>query len=77
VFAHPFYSSDLAPSDFFLFGYMKEKLTAFHCTNRDELKSAIIIIFNEIDRETLLALFNSWLERLEWVIKHGVEYFNK
>jgi hypothetical protein len=37
----------------------------------DELKSAVITIFNEIDRETLLAVFNSWLERLEWVNKHG------
>jgi hypothetical protein len=68
---HPVYSPDLAPSGFFLVGYVKEKLTAFHCTTRDEIKSAIITIFNEIDRETLLAVFNSWLERLEWVIKHG------
>jgi hypothetical protein len=74
---HPVDIQDLAPSDFFLFGYLKEKLTAFHCTTRDELKSAIITIFNEIDRETLLAIFNSWLERLEWVIKHGGEYFNQ
>jgi hypothetical protein len=63
---HPVSSPDLAPSDFFIFGYLKEKLTAFHCTTRDELKSAIITIFNEIDTETLLAVFNSWLERLEW-----------
>jgi hypothetical protein len=68
---HPVYSPDRAPSDFFLFGYLKEKLTAFHCTTRDELKSAIMTISNEIDRETLLAVFNSRLERLEWVIKHG------
>jgi hypothetical protein len=68
---------DLAPSDFFLFGYLKEKLTAFHCTTRDELKSAIITIFNEIGREILLAISNSWLERLEWVIKHGGEYLNQ
>jgi hypothetical protein len=57
---YPVYRPDLAPSDFFLFGYLKEKLTAFHCTTRDELKSVIIIIFNEFDRETLLAVFNSW-----------------
>jgi transposase len=62
---HPVDSADVAPSDFFLFGYLKEKLTAFHCTTRDEFKSAIITIFNEIDRETLRAVFNSWVERLE------------
>jgi hypothetical protein len=49
---HPDESPDRAPSDFFLFGYLKAKLTAFHCTTQDELTSAIITIFNEIDRET-------------------------
>jgi hypothetical protein len=29
---HPVDRPDLAPSDFFLFGYLKEKLAAFHCT---------------------------------------------
>jgi hypothetical protein len=74
---HPVSRPDLVPSDFFRFGYLKETLTAFRCTTRDELKSAIITIFNEIDRETLRAVFNSWLERLDWVIKHGGQYFNK
>jgi histone-lysine N-methyltransferase SETMAR len=74
---HPVYSPDLAPSDFFFFGSLKEKLTTFHCTTRDELKSAIITIFNEIDRETLPAVFTLWLEWLERVIRHGGEYFNK
>jgi hypothetical protein len=72
---HPVYRPDFAPSYFFLFGYLREKLTAFYCTTRDELKSAIITIFNEIDRETLLAVFNPWLERPKWVTKHGGEYF--
>jgi hypothetical protein len=74
---HPVYAPDVAPSDFFLFGYLKEKLTVFHCTTGDELKSAIFTIFDEIDTETLLAVFNSWSERLKWAIKHSWEYFNK
>jgi hypothetical protein len=74
---HPVDSPDLAPSDFLLFGCLKEKLTAFHCTTRDELKIAIITIFNETDRKTLRAVFSSWLERIEWVIKHGGGYFKK
>jgi hypothetical protein len=73
VLAPPVSRPDLAPSDFFLLAYLKEELTAFHCTTRDELKSAIITILYEIDRETLLIVFNSWLERLEWVIKHSRE----
>jgi hypothetical protein len=73
----PFHSPDLAPNDFFLFGSLQEKLTAFHRTTQDEFKSAIIRIFDKIDRETLLAVFTSWLEPLEWVIKHDREYLNK
>jgi hypothetical protein len=49
--AYPVYSPDLATSGFFLFGYLKEILTAFHCTTRDKLKSAIITIFDEIDKK--------------------------
>jgi hypothetical protein len=74
---NPVYSPDLAPRDFFLFGSLKEKLTTFHCTARDELKSVVITIFNEIDRETVRAVFTSWLERIEWVTKHGMEYFHE
>jgi hypothetical protein len=74
---HPVSSPYLAPSDFCLFGYVKEKLTAFHCTTRDELKSAIITIVAEIDREPLLAVFHSWLEWLEWAMKRSGESFNK
>jgi hypothetical protein len=53
---HPTYSSDLAPSDFFLFGYGKEKLTNLDCKSREDLKNAITSIFNEIDKQTLIAV---------------------
>jgi hypothetical protein len=72
---HPVDTADLTPSNFSLFDCLKEKLTAFHGTTRYELKSAIITIFSEMGRETLLAVFNSWLERLERVIKHVGQYF--
>jgi transposase len=74
---HPAYSPDLAPSDFFLFGYLKEKLTDFPCATREQLKIAIIEIFSGIDREILLSVFHSWMKRLKWVIKHGGEYYHK
>jgi hypothetical protein len=74
--SHPVNSPDLASNDFFLFGHLKEKLTAFHSLTGDKLKSAIII-FNEITRETLLSVFSSWRERLEWIIKHGAKYLNE
>jgi hypothetical protein len=74
---HPAYSPDLAPSDFFLFGYLKEKLTSFDCGSRDDLKSAITSIFSEIDKETLIAVFLSWMKRLRWVIRKKGQYYQK
>jgi hypothetical protein len=56
---HPVDSPDLAPNDFFFFVYLKEKLTAFDYTTRDEFKGAIITISNEIDRESLRLVFSS------------------
>jgi hypothetical protein len=34
---YPPYSPDLAPSDFFLFGYVKRKLTGYHAESPSEL----------------------------------------
>jgi hypothetical protein len=72
---HRVYRPDLAPNDFFLFGSLKEKLIAFDFTTRGDLTSVIIIIFDEIDRENLLAVFNSWVERLKRASEHGRQYF--
>jgi hypothetical protein len=61
-------NSDLVPSDFFLFGYVREKQTEHVCTTRDELLSAIIKIFGEIGKETLMAVFMSWTKHVRWVV---------
>jgi histone-lysine N-methyltransferase SETMAR len=64
--SHPPYSPGLAPSDSFLFGYIKEELTDYDFRKREELKSAIIKIFNEIADDILINVFHSWLKRLKW-----------
>jgi hypothetical protein len=74
---HPADSPDRAPSDFFLFGYLKEKLIDFDCRSQEDLKSAITSIFTEIDKETLVAVFLSWIERLKWVIRKEGRYYHK
>jgi histone-lysine N-methyltransferase SETMAR len=74
---HPAYSPDLAPNDFFLFGRLTEKLIGFDCRSREDLKSAIPSIFNEIGKETLVAVFLSWIERLKWVIRKEGWYYHK
>jgi hypothetical protein len=56
---HPAYSPDLARSDFFLFGYVKRKLTESNIPDRRRLKSPIIHIFGEIGRETLMGVFET------------------
>jgi hypothetical protein len=68
--AQPADSPDLATSDFFLFGYLKEKLQAVHIPNRERLKSEIIWIFGENDPDLSISLFEDWIKRLEWVVQN-------
>jgi hypothetical protein len=63
--AQPAYSPGLTPSDFFLFGYLKQKLQGVHIPDRERLKSEIIRIFGEIGPEVLTSLFEDWIRRLE------------
>jgi hypothetical protein len=73
----PSYSPDIAPSDFFLFGYLKEKLIEYDIPDQERLKLAITHIFSVIGQETLITFFGTWIERLKWVIKHEGEYFHE
>jgi hypothetical protein len=47
---HPFCSPDLAPSDSFLFGYVKGKLMGYHAETPSELLVRIRVILAEIPR---------------------------
>jgi hypothetical protein len=71
---HPPDSPDLAPSDFFLFGYLKAKLLDFQPDTRDALKTAITEAVNGIGKEILLSVFETGIKRAKWVIKHSGEY---
>jgi histone-lysine N-methyltransferase SETMAR len=73
----PAYSPDLAPSDFFLFGFLKQKLRGVHLADREGLKSAITQIFAEIDKDMLVSVFLDWIERIHGVINNGGEYYNR
>jgi transposase len=72
---HPPYSPDIAPSDFFLFGALKGKLSGLAFTSDDELLSAITEKFAEFSEEDLTRVYDHWRERLQWVIKHEGEYY--
>jgi hypothetical protein len=72
----PAYRPDLAPSDFFLFGFLKRQLQGGHLGEREALKNTICQIFSEIDREVLISVFVEGMERLQWVTENGAEYEN-
>jgi transposase len=68
---HPPYSPDLVPSDFFLFGYVKKRLKEMVFPSYEELVGAIDEVVAGIESETLTAVFEHWMERLEWVSKNN------
>jgi transposase len=72
---HPAYSFDLVPSDFFLFGYVKERLKGMVFPSYEELLGAIGEVVTGIESETLTAVFEHWMERLEWVSKNNSDYY--
>jgi hypothetical protein len=74
---HPAYNPDLAPSDFFLFGCIKGKLFDYNYESRDDLLNTITEIVTGVDQEMLLSVFESWTNRLKWVIKHEGRYYTK
>jgi hypothetical protein len=55
----------VAPSDFFLFGYVKGKLMEFRAETPSELLVRNRVIPAEIPREILNAVFLEWMERLQ------------
>jgi transposase len=54
---HPPYSPDLAPSDFLLFGCVKERLKGMVFPSSEELLDAIGELVTGIKPETLTAVF--------------------
>ena len=70
----PPYSPDLAPSDFYLFGYLKQKLKEIEFSSVDELKQWIIDEFSRIEYTKLLEVFFEWERRLQTCISTNGEY---
>jgi hypothetical protein len=74
---HLAYSPDLVLSDFFLFEYVNNKLCDYNCKSREDLIKAITEIFTRLNQEALLRVFESWLNRGKWVIKHWEKCYAK
>ena len=71
---HPPYSPDIAPCDFFLFGYLKRKLAmdGVHSSNISNVVRRYLI---EIDPDLYVHVFDHWHDRLAWVASHGGDYY--
>jgi hypothetical protein len=72
---HPAYSPDLAPCDFFLFGYLKVRMKGveFSCVNT--IEQTLSRLIEEIPKETMMRVFDSWMERLIKCGDAGGDYF--
>jgi hypothetical protein len=72
---HQPYSPQLALSDFFLFGCVKEHLKGMVFLSYEELLDAIGEVVTGIDSETLTPLFDHRIKRLEWASKNNGDYY--
>jgi histone-lysine N-methyltransferase SETMAR len=61
---HPPYSPDLAPSEFYLFGHVKQLLRGYEFADRETFLHAIEDISTGIEKVMLENVFLSWMERL-------------
>ena len=73
LMAHPPYSPDLAPSDFWLFGYLKDRLGSY--PDAASLSKAITKELNAVPIEEYRKTFEKWIERMKLCIEHQANYF--
>jgi hypothetical protein len=71
---HPPYSLDLAPSDFYLFGYVKRCLAGLSFEDADQRLAAVQGIRESIEKVTLPAVFLDWMDRLKKCVATNGKY---
>jgi hypothetical protein len=64
---HPAYPPDAALSDFILFGYLEGEMAGLIVNSPPDILSEIRRIFQEISKETLVAVYEEWITWLEWI----------
>jgi hypothetical protein len=60
---HPPYSPDLAPPDFYLFGYVKRCLAGLSFEDADQPLAVVEGVLKGIEKTTLQAVFLEWMDR--------------
>jgi hypothetical protein len=74
---HPLYLPDISPCDFWIFGDCKGKLRDDHLQGPEEILTVVQKLWDNIILEELQTAFQSWRDRLRWMIEHDGEYFRK
>jgi hypothetical protein len=72
---HSSYLPDLAPSDFFLFRYLKTKTLGLELDSRELLLKWAKAEFQKIPSEVLEGVFESWIIRVQKCIESQGGYF--
>jgi hypothetical protein len=68
------YPPDIAPSDFFLFGYLKEGLAGTSFPDGETLISVVHQIVTTIPVAMLCRVFDDWIRRLHACVTRAGEY---
>jgi hypothetical protein len=74
---HSAYGMNTAPSDFFLFGHVKEKMSEYNSACQPDALKTIAKMFSQTGEVILISVFKSWIKWLQWVIQHEGEYYIK
>jgi hypothetical protein len=72
---YPPYSPDLNSCDFWLFGFLKEKLKDCQLREVQTLHQAITDLLDELTFGNVQAVFLEWMNRLSWVIENKGKCF--
>lgn len=73
----PAYSPDISSTDFFMWGYIKNKFKRKIFKDIDSLYEVIVEIANDISMQLIKDVFNNWIERCIYIISHGGKHYNK
>jgi hypothetical protein len=68
------YSPDIAPNDFFLFGYLKSKLQGCSYDSADKFISAITDLMENLQKSLLHRVFDELISRLHFVVESDGDY---
>ena len=71
---HPAFSPNLAPSDFYLFGKVKDAIKGMEFESEEDLLDEVIKVLSQISREELESVMDEWEQRLLACIANGGDY---